>query len=130
MRTIAMLIFIAAASLTSAIAQGFLDIPPTGAWLKVHEGKEGEITQWSARSPIHPNTRIDLVSYIEDGKRDGYYVVRSACPDGDTVATAMIKPGNALGLGMECNGAFVAITSTVLSEVQKLPPAAAPLLKR
>jgi hypothetical protein len=130
MRTIAMSLFIAAVSLTPAVAQGFLNLPATGAWVKVHEGKEGDIILWSARSPIHPDTRIDLVSYLEDGKRDGYYVVRSACSDGKTVATAVIKPGKALGLGADCNGRIVAKSSMVLDEVQKLPPEAAALLKR
>ncbi len=129
MHTITTLILIAA-SLTPAIAQGFLDIPATGNWVKVHEGNAREITQWSARSSLHPETRIDLVTYIDEGKRDGYYVVRSVCPDSDAVATAVIKPGNALGLGADCLGNVVEKSSAVLSEVKKLPAEAAALLKR
>jgi hypothetical protein len=129
MRSIATLIFMVAVSLTPAIAQEFLTIPADGTWVKVHEGKEGEITQWSARSPIHPDTRIDLVSYVVDGKRDGYYVVRSACPGDNTVATAIIQPGDMLGLGLDCNGAMVGKSNAVLGEVKKLPPEAAALLK-
>ncbi len=127
MRTITMLILIAAVSLTPAVAQGFLDIPATGTWVKV---QDGDATQWSAIPLTQPKTRIDLISYLEDGKRISYYLVRSACSDGNTVTSYVIKPGNQLGLGVDCNGRLVTGTSTPLEKVQKLPPEAAALLKR
>jgi hypothetical protein len=37
MRTVAILILTVAVSLTPAVAQGFLDIPATGAWVKVQD---------------------------------------------------------------------------------------------
>lgn len=124
-RTIAVLIALVVASMNSSAA-GVFDIPATGAWTKV---QDGETTQWSAIPSTQPKMRIDFVSYVEGGDRVSYYLIRSACPDG-TVASAVIKPGNKLGIGMDCAGFTVAKTASVLDEVQKLPADAAALLKR
>jgi hypothetical protein len=126
MRTVAILILTVAVSLTPAVAQGFLDIPATGAWVKV---QDGNTTQWSAIPSAQPKTRIDLISYLDGGNRTSYYLIRSACSDG-TVSSYVIKPGSQLGLGMDCNGSVVTGTSTSLEKVQKLPAEAAALLKR
>jgi len=108
----------------TATAQVF-DVPATGAWVKV---QDGAVTQWSAIPSAHPKTRIDLLSYVENGERTTYYMIRTACSDGK-VASAVIKPGNQLGIGLDCAGYTVAKTAAVLDEVQKLPVAAAALLK-
>ena len=126
MRTIANLIFIAAVSLTPAVAQGFLDIPASNTWTKV---QDGEASQWSIIPSAHPKTRIDFISYLEkDGTRTSYYMVRSSCSDGDKVAAYTIKPGYQLGLGVNCNGDVVSGTFTPIGEAPKLPPVAAAFL--
>jgi hypothetical protein len=112
-------------SLTPAVAQVF-DIPATGAWVKM---QDGEITQWSAISSAQPKTRIDLVSYVEEGERITYYLIRTACSNGK-ITSAVIKPGNMLGIGVDCDGYTVTTYAAVLGRVQKLPTEAAALLKR
>ena len=125
MRTIATLIVLVTLSLATTHAQGFLDIPVNNTWTKV---QDGAATQWSIRSSAQPNTRIDLVSYTEDGKRTTYYLVRSTCSNGE-VAKSVIKPGNMVGLGTDCSGNVVTVTSTMITEAPKLPPAAATLIE-
>ncbi len=128
MRFIATLIFIAAVSLTPAIAADFLDIPASNIWTKVLQTGDG--AQWSIIPSAHPKMRIDLISYLEkDGKRNSFYMVRSACSDADKVAAYTIKPGYKLGVGVNCNGDIVPGTSTPIEEVPKLPSEAAALLK-
>jgi hypothetical protein len=124
-KSIAMMIAVVAVSVAPAVAQVF-DIPATGAWVKV---QDGEVTQWSAIPSTNTKMRIDLVSYVENGNRITYYLIRSACSDGK-VASAVIKPGNKLGVGVDCNGSMVANTATILDTVQKLPTEAAALIKQ
>jgi|GEM_PF-6195137 len=127
MRTITALIILAAASLAPATAQVF-DVPANGIWIKIQGGRT---TQWSAISRAHPKTRVDLMSYLNDnGKRISYYLIRSACPDGSRVASYVIKPGNKLGIGINCNDDVVAGTSAPIEEMKNLPPEAAALLKQ
>lgn len=111
-------------SLTSVTANIF-DIPSTGAWVKVQDGK---VTQWSVIPAEHPKTRIDLISYVEDGKRMTYYLIRSANSDGK-ISIAVIKPGNKLGVGLDSRGNMVKKTATVLDDVNALPAEALALLK-
>lgn len=123
-KSITMLIVVVFISLASANAEVF-DIPATGAWMRV---QDGETTQWSAISSAAPKTRIDLVSYAENGNRITYYLIRSACPNGK-IASAIIKAGNKLGVGIDCNGNTVTKSAVVLDKVQKLPVEAVALLK-
>jgi len=127
MRIIATL-FIAAVSLTSSIAADFLDIPADGVWAKVQD--KADLTRWSAISPKHPNTRIDFISVRDGRKWMTYYLVRSTCSDHSKLKFYTIKPGDQLGVGANCDGALIGGDSTPIDEVQKLPPAAAALLKR
>lgn len=124
-KNIALMIVLVAISLTPALAEVF-DIPATGAWIKV---QDGEVIQWSAIPSAHPKTRIDLLSYVENGNRTTYYLIRATCSDG-TVASTVIKPGDKLGVGLDCNDSMVANIATVLNKVQKLPKEAAALIKR
>ena len=109
----------------SASAQGFLDIRPSTTWTKV---QDGETTQWSIVSLSRPDTRIDLVSYEENGARTTYYLVRSACATSE-VAKIVLKPGNRVGIGTDCNGNNVTAT-TILGSLPPLPPEASNLLSR
>ena len=117
-----------ASAVTKAENGTIFNIPATGTWVKV---QSGGVTQWSAIPPTAPETRIDLVSYVKNGNRITYFLIRSACSDG-TVGSAVIKQGNKLGTGLDCNGHIVAteMTSVMLGEVEKLPREAAVLLKR
>ena len=126
MRTVATLLFIAAISMTSAIAQGFLNIPANNTWTKV---LSGETTEWSIITSAHPKTRIDLLSFLgKDGTRSSYYMVRSACPNGKAIKY-LIEPGKKSGLGIDCDGKASSGTSIPIDEAPKLPPEAAALLK-
>ena len=125
-KCVAMLIAVVIISLAPATAEVF-DIPATGTWIKV---QDGEATQWSAIPSAEPKMRIDLVSYVENGNRTTYYLIRTACADSGKVASAVIKAGNKLGIGVDCNGYTVVKDAVVLDKVQKLPAEAATLLKR
>ena len=122
MATLVLLAFTAFA--TTAFAQVF-DLPADGAWRNV---QTGDVTQWSAIPTSQPHTRIDLLSYTDHGVRTTYYLVRSACANGE-VAAYTLKPDNRLGIGVDCAGNLIEGDSSILNRTQKLPAAAAALLR-
>lgn len=127
MRTILSLIVLTVVYVSPASAQGFLEIPVKDSWTKV---QDGAVIQWSLVTSDRPDTRVDLVSYLEnDGTRVSYYRIRSACKTGE-VASYTIKPGNKLGLGMDCDGNIVAGTSTIVEQAPALPREASALIIR
>jgi len=109
---------------TPAMAQGFLDIPPSESWTKV---QSGEVDQWSIIPTDNPSTRIDFVSYVENGVRTSYYLVRTTCANG-AVSKFGLKLGNRIGLGINCQGDVTPITSAIVAVAPPLPPDAQALI--
>lgn len=121
-----LVIFLALFTMATTANAEVFDIPANGAWVKVQDGK---IIQWSAISSTESRTRIDLVSYVEEGKRTTFYMIRSACSN-DKIISSVIEPGNKIGVGLDCNGNTIATDAAMLNKVQKLPPAAMVLIKQ
>ena len=126
MNKFAEVLFFVLVSLTLATAAEVPGVPANGTWVRLQDGVE--MTQWIAVSATQPWTRIDLISTIDDGARSTYYLVRTAC-SADRFAVAVIKHGNDVGIGKDCDGALVPTYATVLTRVQALPAEALAMLK-
>ncbi len=115
---VATILVILGPPLANAQGFGFLDIPASNSWTKV---QNGEVTQWSIVPENNRLTRIDLVSYVkEDGSRTTYYLIRSACSNGK-VSKYVVKYGNRVGLGEDCEGNASQSTSTIIEMTPRLP---------
>lgn len=123
MKVLMIVLFVFVSSVASAEV---FDIPPSNNWTKV---QNGEVIQWSIIPINHKQTRIDLISYTEEGRRTTYYLVRSACPD-SKIVSGVIKAGNKVGIGLDCGGQPAVKTATLLEEVSPLPPEAKKLLDK
>lgn len=111
-----------------ALADAF-DIPAGSSWTKV---QDGEVVQWSVIPPhMERPTRLDLLSYEDNGVRTTYYFIRRECqPGSDAVEWQKIEPGHVLGIGLDCTGNILgtSVFRMILDQVDDLPEAAAALL--
>ena len=114
----------------SANAADLFDLPASKTWTKV---QDGEVIQWAVVIPnTEQPTRVDLVSSIEEGKRQTFYSLRKRCPSGKN-AVSFIKAGNAAGPGRNCRGVngvhYMTELSAHLEKVDALPEDAAKLIR-